>query len=339
MGFMSDAKQQSDYQADLLGYHLGLLDDAERSRFESESMDSARLQADCGSLERILAPLNCDVLPRPTAGFCDRILDAVDSTPVSLRFPKGVLAAPAAQQAATGGGSLFSMRELMGIAAAIAMFAGIFVPGYYTARQTAQKVACANKLRTIGNGVANYAEMYGNNLPFAGFVSPDAKWAASGDSDQDRVVRNSRHAWRLVDGNFVSADSFICPGAEGDFPMRAANLDAYSDFADPRNNSFATNFIDRPFERGVFQGNSPLAACMTPLVDQNRQLVPEGAAQNSWNHGKAAGQNVLRANISVLFFNTPECGLNNDDIYRVRGIKKHTGTERPADPEDALLIP
>ncbi|MBK8269002.1 MAG: hypothetical protein IPK83_12130 [Planctomycetes bacterium] len=279
---MKDLNRDPDFQSDLLGYHLGLMDDVERRQFEAGFGDPVRLQAACRSLESILSPLDADPLPGPSGGFVDRVLAGIDNSQSILPFKKGSLAPASGQPIVTGGGSLFSMRELMGIAAAIAMFAGILIPGYYTARQTAQKVACAHNLKQVGTGIASYAEMSDNFMPFFGMGSSNSKWATAMTSEQDRTVPNSRHLYRLVQGNLVPAEAFVCPGAPGDYAMSAESQEQFAGFADPRNISYASNLVTRPWERNVFAGNMPLVGCMTPLVDENRRLVSsENAPPNS----------------------------------------------------------
>ncbi len=336
---MKDNQQDREIQGELIGYHLGLIDETERKRIEGTlGADSTR--AACERLERILRPLNADASPVAADGFVDRIMAAVESGAKSLPFPRGALAAPVGQPVTTGGGSLFTMREAMSIAAALLMFAGILVPGYYSARQSTQKIACANNLRMIGNGLVAYSETYDNQMPFAGFVPAHAKWAVADPSPNEYVMRNSRHFYRLVQGKLIPAEAAICSGVPGDRPMQVVSPEAHDDFLDPRNISYATNLVTRPWDRYSFLPEMPIAGCMTPLVDQNRRLVSQQPIQaNSGNHGGGTGQNVLRANISVRFFTAPTCGLGDDDIYRVRGVDAYTGSERPQQPDDAMLVP
>ncbi|MBX3395047.1 MAG: hypothetical protein KF841_06730 [Phycisphaerae bacterium] len=339
---MNDQRDSSEYQADLIGYHLGLMDENERCGFEDRRGGRAQLSADCSRLERLLEPLKLDRVDSPDGDWINRLIrnidDACNAGATTLPFPKNALAVPPGQAVTSSGSSLFSIRELTGLAAAIVMFAGILVPGFYTARQTAQRVACANNLRMIGGGAESYAQMFDNTLPFAGPIPADARWAAASESAQP--VRNSRHLYRLVLGQLVPPEAFVCAGVESDRPMNVPSFEDYDDFLDPRNNSYATNFTTQPFAHGDFLPAMPMAACMTPLVDQNRRLLPADSIRlNSMNHGRTAGQNVLRANVSVQFFNTPNCGLFNDDIYRVQGVNEYTGKERPRAIEDAFLVP
>jgi len=79
---------------------------------------------------------------------------------------------------------------------------------------------------------------------------------------------------------------------------------------------------------------------MTPLVDENRRLIRTGNIPlNSTSHGNAGGQNVLRADLSVKWANTPNVGIDSDDIYRVIGVQQYTGQERPQLRSDAFLVP
>jgi len=324
---------------DLIGYRLGLLDSTERAAVEADCADPTLRERMCQRVDRVLRPLACNTLDPLPSDFVERIVARIEAGE-TLPFRRAALAAPAGQPIIAGRGSLFSMRELTSLAAALLMFAGILVPGFYSARQAGQKIACSENLRQIGNGFVSYSESYDNQMPFAGPITAGARWAPVSPRADENVMRNSRHVYRLVGGRLIAPEAALCAGATSDRPMRVDRPEDYNDFRDPRNVSFSTNLMTRPWNRDAFVSDMPLAGCRTPLVDDDRRLLPFNAAPgNSGNHGPAAGQNVLRANMSVRFFTSPMCGPRQDDIYRVRGISQYDGTERPKQPDDALLVP
>jgi len=336
---MEQWRNNLDKRQDLLGYHLGLLDADERSRMEAASESRASLDAACASLKSLLAPLDAETACLPPENLTQRILDRVEAAQKPIPFAQ--IAAPSEVAAPGHGraaGPLLAPRELVGLAAAILIFVGIFVPGYYSARGTARKTICANNLRLLGDGYAGYAETYGSQGPFAGFVPADTPWARTDSQDQS-YARNSRHVYQLLPGRFVQASAFICPGRPSDVVF-SGDTGAYDDFPNAGNNSYATNFVDGPWQQQMFLPNMPIAAGMTPLVDQDRRLIRgRPVPANSLNHGRTGGQNVLRANLSVLYSTSPILGANNDDIYRVQGVEEYTGRERPQSRSDAFLIP
>lgn len=329
---MEQWRNDLDKQQDLVGYHLGLIDTDGRARVQEAFESRESLEAACASLQSLLTPLDADTTPELPKNLTQGILDRIEKAQSIIPL------VPAAEQGRAGG-PFIAPRELVGLAAAILIFVGIFVPGYYTARGSARKVICANNLRVLGNGYAGYAETYGSQWPFAGFVPAGTRWARTDSRDQ-LYARNSRHVYRLFRGRFVPAAVFICPGRPGDIAFQSGDPAAYDDFPDVRNNSYATNFVAGPWHQQMFLPNMPIAAGMTPLVDQDRRLIRgRPVPANSRNHGRASGQNVLHANLSVRFYNSPFVGANKDDIYRVKGVQQYTGLERPQSRNDAFLIP
>lgn len=337
---MEQWRNDLDKQQDLVGYHLGLIDANGRARVQEAFESRESLAAACASLQALLTPLDADANPEPPKDLTQGILDRVERARSAIPFvPAAASSEVAAAERGGAGGPFIAPRELVGLAAAILIFVGIFVPGYYTARGSARKAICANNLRVLGNGYAGYAETYGSQWPFAGFVPAGTPWARTDSRDQ-LYARNSRHVYRLVRGTFVPVAAFICPGRPGDIVFQSADPGAYDDFPDARNNSYATNFVAGPWHQQMFLPKMPIAAGMTPLVDQDRRLIRgRPIPANSRNHGRAGGQNVLHANLSVRFYNSPIVGADNDDIYRLKGVQEYTGLERPQSRNDAFLIP
>ncbi len=337
---MQQWRNDLDKQQDLLGYHLGLIDADARARVEEAFGSRERLESACASLQSLLTPLDSEAPPLPPKDLIRGVLDRVEKARSTIPFAPVVASSEvAATERGGAGGPFIAPRELIGLAAAILIFVGIFVPGYYTARGSARKAICASNLRMLGNGYAGYAETYGSQWPFAGLVPAGTSWARTDSRDQ-LYARNSRHVYRLFRGAFVPAAAFICPGRPGDIVFKAGDPAVYDDFPDARSNSYATNFVAGPWHQQMFLPNMPIAAGMTPLVDQDRRLISgRPVPANSLNHGRAGGQNVLHANLSVRFYRSPIVGRDNDDIYRLRGVHQYTGSERPQSRNDAFLIP
>jgi hypothetical protein len=321
---------------DLLGYHLGLLDEPAAAAVRAAFATPAELEAARRRLDRLLAPLQADVVEPPPSDLVDRVLRRVDAGPAILPFPR-----PAADAGPTGG-PMLAFRELIGLAAAVLIFAGIFLPGYRAARMNAQQTACANNLRLIGTGLADYNEAYRSTFPIVASVPDGVPWLRPDPAPQQRVS-NSQNVYQLLRGGHVSPTAFHCPSRPGDFPLSPAAAAAeLHDFPDARNNSYSSLLITTTaaWRDGAFRPATPVMADLTPLVDENRRLLPDGSARlNSNSHGPSRGQNVLSADISVRFSRTPNVGIDHDDIYRVIGVQRYTGLERPRSASDAFLVP
>jgi hypothetical protein len=321
-------------EADLIGYHLGLCDQQQREEIQQALHASPELSKRLSRLAATLAPLNADTPETPPIDLNQRILSRIEATHRTIK-----LSPAAASEHGSGSHPLLTLRELMGLAAAIAIFVGIFVPGYRTARMAARQAVCSNNLRQISGGYAKYAMVHDGHMPFVGAASGNAAWLA-GDGMEMPVLRNSRNVFQLVRGGFTPGSAFVCPDRAGDRVLQIGDLSRLSDFPNPRNNSYATNLMIIPWRQGELSPLMPVAADMTPLVDENRHLLRDRQPpENSQSHADANGQNVLRSDGSALFFRTPRVGVENDDIYRVVGVQRYTGVERPQLRSDAFLVP
>jgi hypothetical protein len=335
---MADERKNSETSADLLGYHLGLLDDEARARVEVE-FSPETLAAWQRNIDRLLRPLQADAVgPAPT-DLVDGVLRRVKSLHRTLPFEQARPVVAAEPDRGGGAKPMMTMRELVGLAAAIALFVGIFVPGYRTARMASQQAVCANNLRLIGNGYAAYADTYGGQWPYAGPVPVGASWRTTPEPGVPQVS-NSRHVFRLVSGRYVAPGVFVCPARCGDRIPEGQTFKGLETFPDPHNNSYATNLITSPWRQNEFEATMPVAADMNPLAEEARAVInARDLPPNSRSHGRSGGQNVLHANISVRFYRNPNVGVENDDIYRLIGVQEYTGRERPTLRSDAFLIP
>ncbi|MEK6644495.1 MAG: hypothetical protein AABZ08_11365 [Planctomycetota bacterium] len=333
---MSRQTDDPNQHADLIGYHLGLCDEADAKAIEhawgtGDSLIQARAK-----LSRLLTPLDRDDIPEPPANLVEGILARVAQSQQTLPFRP---LSSAMEEGATRDTSFISMRELLSLAAVIAIFVGIFVPGYRTARINSEQAICANNLREVGTGLASYNEQYNFPMPAVGNVfSQGASWAPTDQPGTPRY-RNSQNTFTLVRFNFVPSRAFNCPGRESDKPMSLAGHEQYDDFPDPLNNSYSSQLVTQQFNQESFLPNAPTVSDLTPLLNDQRILNTNGPIPiNSTSH-RGLGQNVLTRDGRVIFSKTPLVGIDNDDIYRVIGVQRYTGMERPQLRSDAFLVP
>lgn len=346
--------QKRQLSADLLGFYLGIADEEARARIEAAfADDDDALTAAQARLHEILKPLNLDEVPAPpphlVAGILDRVEQARNVIPMrrpaaAARSTKGEAPAEPIRLAADGsrggrGGPMLALREVVGLAAAILIFVGLFVPGYRNARTVALRNSCADNLRAVGNGYASYAAANNGQLPYAGYIPPGAYWIQP-PRGGGPVVRNSQNVFNLVNHRYFGPQVLVCPGRPGDAPMPDHAVGQRNDFPDPRNNSYSPMLWIMPIRAEQLEPGTPVIGDMTPLVDDEHRLVPAGAASlNSDSHGRSAGQNVLYIDLRVEFHRTPYVGLDRDDIYRLFGVEQYTGLERPLLKTDAFLVP
>lgn len=337
---MTDKRHDREIQSLLLGYHLGLTDAEDNARVENLFTKPEDLANAGRSVQRILAPLDKYEQPSAPSNLIANIMARVDAERGILKFPTASKSPlPTEAEVGPGSGPLLPFRELVGLAAAVLLFVGILVPGYRTARSSSQRAMCAGNMRQLGMGYANYAEANQAFLPFNGAVPQGASWVPAEQSGSSQFS-NSQHAYLLVKYGFVPAGAFNCPGRSCDAPMHTDDPSQFDDFPTIYNNSYTTNLMTSPWRQQEFQPDSVLAGDMTPLVDENRRLIRTGNIPlNSLSHGSANGQNVLRADLGVKWANSPNVGIDSDDIYRVIGVQQYTGQERPQLRSDAFLVP
>lgn len=337
---MNEPNRKPALPADLLGYHLGLCDEEDRRRVEAAVTDAKALAAARRALDRILSPLDADETPEPPTDLVESVLARVRDAQRTIPFPKRAAASLPAPMDVGERGSSFNLRELVGLAAAILLFVGVFVPGYRTARGAAQRAMCANNMRLLGNGYEGYAETFGNALPYVRGVPAGATWLPTNRAGIQRFT-NTPNTYILVSKRFVPPSAFVCPGREQDRPLITEDPEALHDFPDSHNNSYSTIPITESWQQRDFDPRMPLAADMNPMVDKGaaQDMRIQDIPENSLSHGGGRGQNVLRGNISVTWSTTPRVGVDNDDIYRLIGVKTYTGREWPRLRSDAFLIP
>ena len=319
-------RKLSDVEQDLLGLRLGLHDSDEAERLASSADDEALQQID-----KILAPLSSYDCPVPH-DLSARIESALVKERV-LQFAEAN-----ATEDVGGGGHWLTSRDLLALAAAIILFVGVFFPSYQSARDRAERIACAGNLRLIGAGMNQYAEENDGVYPYAGPTPPGAAWAPNASARQ--FAPGSRHAWQLVGLNFVSPNVFDDPGDP--FASHQRAIDLNGEALAPRSSyvAFDSPTAWRRYDRSPLM---PITAGMTPLVDENRNLRRDGLIpQNSPNHGANNGQNVLRLDNSVQWHDSSRVGYSQtDDIFRIEDLRddQYTGTERPRGHTDTFLTP
>jgi prepilin-type N-terminal cleavage/methylation domain-containing protein/prepilin-type processing-associated H-X9-DG protein len=235
----------------------------------------------------------------------------------------------------------FTLIELLVVIVILVILASILIPYIMNKRETANRVSCANNLRTLRTALVNYANDNGMDFPRVRHDrenNPNGYTAFTGTEDPDPFAENSTvepndvsaSLWLLVRGGYESNLSrFVCRSA-GDRPDVTPNPRQRGNFRGPSNLSYgySSPFSSAPGYRmndTRWGGFALLADKGPPLEVDEIGAVPEDypawdapplelARANSRNHG-GAGQNVLYADGHVSFQTTPYCGVNFDNIY------------------------
>lgn len=231
----------------------------------------------------------------------------------------------------------FTLIELLVVIGIVVILASIFVPYALRLREDSKRTRCRDNLQQIFKAMQNYAAANGSLLP-QGRHDPSAPLVTFSAGQPNSVTAA---LWLLVQRGYVKDTGiFLCPSAGG----RASEVDpSASDFTDRASlgYSYASPYGLTESYRltDTLKPDFALVADLNPrappTVPQSAPLM-ELAAMNSRNHARA-GQNVLYAYGAVEWQITPYCGMNQDNVYTVRGARGATQpTTVPARSEGSL---
>jgi hypothetical protein len=220
----------------------------------------------------------------------------------------------------------------------LVILAAIFVPYVLKVREENNRIACRDHLQQLFRAMQAYAGDNGSFFPRLAHdpAQPLTVFAPPEQNPYNGPANNvTGSLWLLVRGGYVAdAAVFLCPSRQD---TRGAVDKNAGDFSGPDalHYSYASPFgvTDAYRLTDVLKPSFALMADVNPghahIVPKTAPLL-EMSKVNSPNH-RTAGQNVLYAYGSVEWQITPYCGMNNDNIYTVRGSRGSTQpTSQPA---------
>lgn len=157
-----DAAEQGMIRMDLLGYALNALPDEERASIESELARRPELRAEVLRLRRQqIAPLRLDHDIEPPEGLAERTCARARGMQMSQVDPSE----------RSSSGSLRRWDVL--VATSFVLLVGLlFWPAAFSARASADRLACADQLRQLGIAIASYRQIERGQLPSADVEGP-----------------------------------------------------------------------------------------------------------------------------------------------------------------------
>ncbi|GJM23611.1 MAG: hypothetical protein DHS20C16_00260 [Phycisphaerae bacterium] len=313
----------------IIPYILGTLSEVEMASFESTLATDAVLAQKVDAARRTLAPLDAWKAPLPPTTLVDNILiQATMTTPLEYVASSSAMSPTDSQP--TGGRNRFRLRELIAIAACIALMVSLYIPSMSSMRQKQLRNACQVNMAGFGQGLMTYANENNGNMPSVG-MSPNSNWL----NDPNR-----RHLLPAVRHRFVLPKHLICPAADGTID-EAATMKNIEGFLRRTDLPFwAVPNANGPVPRINIRINVPLAADANPLFQDGKfnRGVDGTLTPNSRTHG-GKGQNVLFNDGSTRFIKTPILDQNDDNIWTANDIEEYQGTEAQQSATDAFLTP
>jgi prepilin-type processing-associated H-X9-DG protein len=318
----------------LIDYLLGQCDD------EAAQAVRRRLAADADFAERrdrvaaALAVLDLLGEPEPPATLAERTVRRVREA----RAASQEVARNESRRRRVG--PIFSWREVAGIAAAVLLLAVILVPSLQQARRYELAGMCEDNQGRIGAAMLKYAHEHDGALPAA--EGSGRRWM-EGDG-VEKPASNSVALFKLVRDEYEKPAVFQCPavghgdtfrlqGWMQDFP-KAEHVDySYQHMVGPNVRRRAVAPADALAEVLAVLGDR------NPLFDERGRFRPDRSnARASDNHDNT-GQNVLYLDGHVRWSETPDAGVNGNNIWVAEGIRNYTGVEEPVSPTDTFLLP
>jgi hypothetical protein len=325
----------------LLDYHLGQLPIEECASVKRRLAEDPATGETSRRLADTLSVLDGYRVPPVGERLVQRTLQRIAQAGPAGRLRYHAAPAPEPAMSAAGGSQAwFSLRDLVAVAATIVLVLGILSPTISRTREIAQRTMCANQLGSLGQSLASYSQSYEGQLPMAS--SNLWRTAAQPTSEADQPSPRQRaHLYVLVATQHAQQPkAFLCPANRRGQPMSMDDANRRSNFPSLRNCTYS--YQDPAGTRLVIEQypQFPVLADENPYLLLGPRIVGSWPGDNSRNHPRAAGQNVLRLNGAVRWQNSPWCGRNSGDNIWQRGQwAQLEAFEAPPEGPDAYLFP
>lgn len=243
----------------------------------------------------------------------------------------------------------FTAVELLVALGILVILASIFIPYALKLREESRRTTCRDNLQQVFKALQAYAADNGSFFPRVRYEPTEPlRVFAGADGEPFAAPANNVTAslWLLVREGYVKdASVLLCPSMNGvappvrptgDFPTRESLGYSYAAPFGATEQYRLTDVLKPEFAlmADLNPGSASALPATAPRLNQARI--------NSRSH-RQAGQNVLYAYGAVQWQWTPYCGMNQDNIYTVRGERGATQpTTLPAsDPgaDDLSILP
>lgn len=334
---MSFSDQQLEDQ--LLAYHMGWLDRADTEALERLIESSADVATRSRQLQDSLEPLaDWNALPAVDDlenQVLQRIRRRTEETALPLADAVRFDAVPANRERVLR--LPLSLKELLAVAASVALILTVVVPGFAKASALAQRRACAENLMNIGTALARYGHDHDHQLPFTaeavGNWLPDSRVGV-------RPLQNSRNRFALLGRGYLNdAARYVCPADQDAVVMRFDDISQFDDFPERRNCSYDSQITLAGGQHMPEYPQMVMWSDSNPIFDRGADASKRPGERNSVVHRGLSGQNVLRADLSASWTTSPNVGVGNDNIWQIGERLVYAGVELPCLATDSFMVP
>jgi len=241
-----------------------------------------------------------------------------------------------------------NLSNVGAIAAAAVIVVALSFQMSSTMRHRAQKMACADNMRHIGEGISQYGSDNDGALP-AVTISAGSPWWKVGDQ-REKNESNTRHLWLLVQGGYVEEQDFVCTGQKDGQVARISDTqkERFHDFPSKNNITYSYMLMNDKNAKRQWKGKTVLMADRNPIFERFWQMrnrdrfetisLSERLREAMSSSHEMKGQTVLFYDGSVDFRKKRVIG--GDDIYTLEGRDQYYGSETPSeDTNDVFLVP
>lgn len=311
--------------------------DADDQRWLEERLaqDPSWDQAD-RALGRVLERLDAHWTPGTPPNLADKVMRYVDRhgrQPSELERRRTMI------EASTPPAGRFRLRDLLMVAACIALFVGVMTPAMMHLRGSAQRVRCADNMSIIYQALSQYGREFGGALPSTGTLA-GASWLYSRPTDYPHAS-NSRHMFLLVSQGLLDEQWFRCPSSRRSVAtnVSAEPREPSDDFAGPDSCSYDSLNMAGPTPSMFDAPEQTYVSDPNPLfMDGVFRASVNPNTTNSPLHDGGKGQNVLTLGGTVQWMTSPFRN-RRDNLWLAGDRQEYIGVETQEGPDDAFLIP
>ncbi len=303
----------------LLGYHLGICEEHERATAETTLKESSAARGHVEAIQRTLSPLDCYQVQHPT-GLVNGVMERLQRG-ATIKFPRGRMSGRTLESTDQVAGSrpVLTMKEVLSLAAAIALFVGVFLPSYQHARMSAAQNLCLDHMRQLGSAMGSYVAANDGVLPYS--PATLSMWSPTSGT----LPQAGTNLQQLQQANILTSKRLLtCPSGNDCTNLRPDyNFQLYL----------------TPIRIESLPSRMPIVSDPNPLIEGGRYL-PVDALRNSDAHGPNAGQNVLYLDGAALWQTRPTVGVKDDDIFKSNDLSSYTAPRSPRSiGDDVFLTP